>query len=71
MAVISLTPFLQSLPLGTRILSSALLGFSILLFFLRLFGTDEGLHLTFQKQDSALAFPALVLVPGASFWYPW
>ncbi len=65
MAVFSLSTLLQNVPPGSRALTAALLAFSLLLFFLRLrtglgFGTA-----------SAVQFPWLVIVPGASFWYPW
>ncbi|KAJ1019194.1 hypothetical protein NDA18_006338 [Ustilago nuda] len=65
MAVFSLSTLLQNVPPGTRSLTGVLLAFSTLLFFLRLrtglgFGTA-----------SAVQFPWLVIVPGASFWYPW
>ena len=65
MAVFSLSTLLQNVPPGTRVLTAALLAFTTLLFFLRLrsglgFGTV-----------SAVQFPWLVIVPGASFWYPW
>ncbi|CBQ68846.1 conserved hypothetical protein [Sporisorium reilianum SRZ2] len=65
MAVFSLSTLLQNVPPGTRLLTGALLAFTTLLFLLRLrtglgFGTI-----------SAVQFPWLVIVPGASFWYPW
>ncbi|EPQ28994.1 uncharacterized protein PFL1_03284 [Pseudozyma flocculosa PF-1] len=72
MAVFSASTFVQSIPPGTRILTASLLAFTLLLAFLRLTRTEEGLHfITFSSKDSALAFPWLVIVPGASWYYPW
>ena len=65
MAVFSLSTLLQNVPPGTRILSAALLALSTLLFLLRL---RTGLGFSTL---SAVQFPWLVIVPGASFWYPW
>ncbi|KAE8184754.1 hypothetical protein A4X06_0g6977 [Tilletia controversa] len=62
----------SSIPPATRALTGALLFFSSLIAVLRWFGTDEKLHfLAFSRNDSALQFPWLVIVPGTSFWYPW
>lgn len=72
MAVVNFASFASSLPLGTRILTGALLLFSLTLALLRLFLTETGLHvISFSRDDSAIAFPWLVIVPGSSFYYPW
>lgn len=72
MAVINAASFVLSLPLATRCLSGLVVLFSATLFLLRLFRTEEPLHyFTFTRNDSAIAFPWLVIVPGVSFWYPW
>lgn len=72
MAVINLASFISSIPVATRSMTAALLGFSLLLAFLRVTMTEEGIHLiSFSRDDSAVAFPWLVIVPGSSFWYPW
>ncbi|SNX86125.1 uncharacterized protein MEPE_04834 [Melanopsichium pennsylvanicum] len=65
MAVLSLSTLLQKVPPGTRFLTGALLSFTTLLFFLRLH-TGLGFNAA-----SAVQFQWLVIVPGASFWYPW
>ncbi|PWZ02454.1 DUF1751-domain-containing protein [Testicularia cyperi] len=65
MAVFSISTLVQNVPLGTRILTGSLLSFSILLFVLR-FQTSTGFSMS-----SATGYPWLVIVPGASFWYPW
>jgi hypothetical protein len=72
MAVINLASFVSSVPIGTRSLTAALLAFTLVLMVLRLTLTDIGLHvISFSKEDSAISFPWLVIVPGSSFWYPW
>ncbi|PWN49593.1 DUF1751-domain-containing protein [Violaceomyces palustris] len=71
MAVFSPSNFVQTIPLGTRILTALLLSFSISLLLLRLTTTIDGIHLKFSRQDSALEFPWLVIVPGSSWKYPW
>ncbi|CAO1615558.1 unnamed protein product [Parajaminaea phylloscopi] len=72
MAVVNLASSIASIPIATRILSLLVLCFSALVALLRLFRTEEGLHvITFTRADSAIAFPWLVIVPGVSFWYPW
>lgn len=72
MAVINFASTIASLPLATRTLTGLVLAFSLFLFLLRVFRTDEPLHfITFTRNDSAIAFPWLVIVPGVSFWYPW
>lgn len=65
MAVFSLSTLLQNTPPATRALTGTLLTLSIFLFVLRL-RTGLGFGV-----DSAVQFPWLVIVPGASFWYPW
>lgn len=61
-----------SLPPATRGITIALVGFSVVLALLRLTMTEEKLHIiTWSRQDSAVAFPWLVLVPGQSLTYPW
>ena len=61
MAVLSLAPiqFISSIPLTTRIFTAATLMFTALYYFL-LFAHDEG-----------FTAPYLVLIPGASAFYPW
>ncbi|CAO1634203.1 unnamed protein product [Sympodiomycopsis kandeliae] len=72
MAVINLATSISSIPLFTRIFTLLLVLFSLTLFLLRVFATEKELHwLQFSRSDSAIAFPALVIVPGVSFWYPW
>lgn len=72
MAVINLASFVSSIPVATRSMTAALLVLSITLALLRLTLTETGLHLiSFSREDSAVAFPWLVIVPGSSFWYPW
>ncbi|UZJ51009.1 hypothetical protein CBS101457_000329 [Exobasidium rhododendri] len=72
MAVINLASFVSSIPIGTRSLTAALLIFTLGLAFLRITFTEVGLHvIAFSKEDSAVSFPWLVIVPGSSFWYPW
>lgn len=63
-------PFFSELPPATRGLTGAIVAFSVFLFLLRI--TTSGVHpIAWHKDDSAVDFPWLVLVPGASFWYPW
>lgn len=72
MAVVNLAASLASIPWMTRVLCALLLSFSALLFLLRVFRTEEAVHwFQFSRQDSAIAFPYLVIVPGVSIWYPW
>lgn len=72
MAVINFASFISSIPIATRSMTAALLGFSLVLAFLRISMTEEGIHvISFSRDDSAVAFPWLVIVPGSSFWYPW
>ncbi|KAN0060480.1 hypothetical protein ACQY0O_007811 [Thecaphora frezii] len=72
MAVFSASTFIQSLPLGTRILTALLVAFSLLLALLCLFSSTERLEFaTLAHYNAAVAFPWLVIVPGASWWYPW
>ncbi|PWN45710.1 DUF1751-domain-containing protein [Ceraceosorus guamensis] len=74
MAVFDAASVLQSLPIATRSLSIALVSLSLLLFVLRitLSPADARLHiLSWSHKDSATLFPALVLVPGTSWVYPW
>lgn len=72
MAVINLASFVSSVPIATRSLTAILLAFTLTLAFLRITLTTTGLHIiSFSKDDSAVAFPWLVIVPGSSFWYPW
>ncbi len=67
-----MSALIASLPPATRGLTGALVGFSVLLAVLRLTMTEQKLHfVTWSKDDSALSFPWLVLVPGQSFMYPW
>ena len=71
MAVFSASSFVSTIPLGTRVLTGLLIFFTFFLALLRLTRTEVGLHLTFSAQDSALSFPWIVIVPGASWVYPW
>lgn len=70
MAVINLASTISSIPILTRVLCALLFSLSALLFLLRV--TQDSIHwFQFSRNDSAIAFPALVIVPGVSFWYPW
>jgi membrane associated rhomboid family serine protease len=72
MAVINLASFVSSIPVATRFMTAALLAFSLVLLLLRLTLTEAGVHyISFSQDDSAVAFPWLVIVPGNSFWFPW
>lgn len=72
MAVINMASFISSVPVATRSMTAALMGFSFVLAVMRLTMTETGLHIiSFSREDSAVAFPWLVIVPGSSFWYPW
>lgn len=63
---------IASLPPATRGLTGALIGFSLTLAVLRLTLTEDKLHvITWSRNDSAVSFPWIVLVPGQSFFYPW
>ncbi|KDN49603.1 DUF1751-domain-containing protein [Tilletiaria anomala UBC 951] len=62
----------MALPPATRGLTFALLGFTTILALMRFTLTEEKLKAqSFSKQDSALEFPWLVIVPGQSWMYPW
>ncbi|PKI82407.1 hypothetical protein MVES1_003360 [Malassezia vespertilionis] len=57
-----------SLPVGARVLVGLLVAFSTLLAALRELGI---LQLNRVVIGSALHYPYLVLIPGASLWFPW
>lgn len=70
MAVLS--SILLSLPPATRILTGLLISLSTLLFLLRIVFSPNDLKRVFgATEDTTLAFPWLVLVPGSALWYPW
>jgi len=66
MPAISFLPFLQTVPVGTRILTAVLL-----------FGSLAAFLLDYTVQDGTggrvygIDLPWLVLVPGVSWKYPW
>lgn len=67
---LEMLPVVRELPPATRALTLGIAAFSALLFLLRI--TLSEVHpISWHKDDSAVGFPWLVLVPGASFWYPW
>lgn len=66
MPAISFLPFLQQVPFATRIITATLIVFSLaalLLTTLARQNTDGGIP--------SVNLPWLVMVPGASYWYPW
>ena len=70
MAVIN--TIFDSVPVASRYLTLALLLVSTLLFILRSGLTREDLkQLGYGGQDSILAFPSVVIVPGFVLWRPW
>jgi hypothetical protein len=79
MPTYSFLPFLQNIPIGTRILTGTLVLFSLLHQVLsqldanRATSAYDGVPET-KNGDAygvATASPYLVLVPGKSFWFPW
>ncbi|CAH7675462.1 eukaryotic integral membrane protein-domain-containing protein [Phakopsora pachyrhizi] len=64
--------FVLQLPTGTRILSTVLIGLSILIQILRFTLSPVDLKTLFRgNSDDSLAFPWLVVVPGSVIWNPW
>ena len=69
---LNLPPVLSSLPPGTRALTAMLVGFSSLLFLLKLSSNPSDYKAILgASKDSTLAFSYLVLVPGKVLYFPW
>lgn len=81
MPTYSFLPFLQNIPIGTRILTGTLVLFSLLHQVLSQLDANSaalssahGGISEIKNSDvygTATASPYLVLVPGKSFWFPW
>jgi len=69
MPAISFLPFLQTVPLATRLLTALVLITSTAAYFLNSLENDDFTNK--GRLRSGGGIPWLVMKPGESFWYPW
>lgn len=69
---LNLPSVLTSLPPATRAVTALLVGFSSILFLLKLSSNPSNFKAIIgASKDSTLAFSYLVLVPGKALYFPW